>query len=76
MRPFITDLPERIYNESEIKIDVLYSFCSVEMILFYWLDFLSEIRDLNELNRNFSLPLPFRGVNLASDSPVCMKHVF
>lgn len=69
IRPFIVDEPSKIYEESNIEIDAIYSFAQYEFIIFYS-KFAGEIYDLKGLDGNFSLKLPFRDADLSFDSEI------
>lgn len=62
--------PEEMYNEGNIKTDMILSQCSQEMI--YFNEYINPIMKLNPyyLDLNFSIPLPFRDINLSFESDV------
>ncbi|XP_031636635.1 esterase B1-like isoform X2 [Contarinia nasturtii] len=73
VRPFITKYPEEIYDECNINTDVIFSLCSLEFVTSYASETLIS---LEELDRNFSLPLPFReAIDLSYDSPVSANQI-
>lgn len=106
IQPFIVDLPSKIYTESNIEVNAMFTFCSAvsidpithfflhkliffmkkikilsfscisfrsskEFILFYFKEN-HKAYDLEGLDRNFSVTLPFRERNLTHNSPVCL----
>ncbi|XP_031636633.1 esterase B1-like [Contarinia nasturtii] len=69
IRPFITENPDKIYKNPYISTDIMFSVCSLEILSFYLTGLLQTLYPLEQLDRNFSIPFPFKNTTLQYDSP-------
>jgi len=68
IQPFIVEPPSKIYSESRIDVDTMFSLCAAEGLTFY-MKALDEMYNYDGLNCNFTLKLPFDEAMVPYDSP-------
>lgn len=65
----MTESIEELYETQDIDVNTMFTYTSAEWLLFMMKQ-LTKLYDVEGLNSNFSIPLPFRSLHLSQDSDV------